>query len=130
MDLKNYKPILFLVILAGVAYLFHRLIFHFLGISDHTFRYALETLYGFFLTLSTIVFIVLIKVKERSFDNVGMSFLVSTSIKMVFCYILLKPVLQFNNYDNKIEKINFFVMFILFLAIETVLTIRILNQKR
>ena len=129
MDLKKYKPILLLVILAGVAYFFHKLIFHFSGISDSGFRYSIETLYVFFLSLSTIVFIVLLKVKERSFDNVGMSFLVSTSIKMVFCYILLKPILQFNNYDNKIEKINFFVMFILFLAIETVLTIRILNRK-
>ncbi len=130
MDLKNYKPILLLVLLAGVTYGIHQLIFHFLGISDHGFLYSLETLYVFFLSLSTIVFFVLLKVKERSFDNVGMSFLVSTSIKMVFCYILLKPILKINNYDNKIEKINFFVMFILFLAIETVLTIRILNQKR
>ncbi len=130
MDLKNYKPILHLVILAGVAFVLHKLIFHFLGINDLSFQYSIETLYLFFLGLSLIVFLVLLKVKQRSFDNVGMSFLVTTSIKMVFCYLMVKPILKNNVFDNNLEKINFFVIFILFLAIETVLTIRILNQKR
>jgi hypothetical protein len=70
-----------------------------------------------------------IKVKEKSFDNVGMSFLLGTSIKMVFCYLILKPILHIVTYNNTIEKVNFFGMFIL-LLIETVLTIRILKEKQ
>lgn len=130
MNLKNYKPLLPLFLLVGVAYVLHRVAFYLLDLNDATFYYSLETLYVLFLALSIMVFIVLLKVKQRSFDNVGMSFLLSTSIKMIFCYLILKPILQATTENNAIEKKNFFMMFILFLAIETVLTIRILNEKQ
>ena len=130
MNLKNYKPLLPLFTLVGLAYVLHRVAFYLLDFNDATFYYSLETLYVLFLGLSVLVFIVLLKVKDRSFDNVGMSFLLSTSIKMIVCYLILKPILQATTQNNAIEKKNFFMMFILFLAIETVLTIRILNEKQ
>jgi hypothetical protein len=52
----------------------------------------------------------------------------STSIKMIVCYLILKPILQIATENNAIEK-RIFMMFIS-LAIETVLTIRILNEKQ
>lgn len=130
MNLKIFKPILSLPLLAGITYLIHKSIFHLLEIKETTFLYSIETLYLLFLGMSTLVFIVLLKVKERSFDNVGMSFLLGTSVKMVFCYLILKPILRINTYENSLEKVNFFVIFVLFLTIETVLTIRILNKKQ
>lgn len=130
MNLKKYKPLLPLLVLAVLAYGTHRVVFYVLHINDTTFYYSIETLYLLFLTLSIMVFVVLLKVKERSFDNVGMSFLLSTSIKMIVCYLILKPILQVSIQNNAIEKKNFFMMFILFLAIETILTIRILNEKQ
>lgn len=130
MNLKNYKPLLSLLLLAGLAYILHKIVFYAFNINDNAFHYSLETLYLFFLGLSILVFIVLLKVKERSFDNVGMSFLLSTSIKMIFCYLILRPLLQVSAQNNALEKKNFFIMFILFLAIETVLTIRLLNEKQ
>ncbi|MBG6063399.1 hypothetical protein IWX83_003209 [Flavobacterium sp. CG_9.1] len=130
MSLKKYRPLLSLVVLAGLAYLIHRVIFYALEINDTPFYYSIETLYLLFLVLSIMVFVVLLKVKERSFDNVGMSFLLSTSVKMIVCYVILKPILQVTNEENTLEKINFFMMFIIFLAIETILTIRILNEKQ
>ena len=130
MNLKNYKPLLPLLALAGLAYVVHRVAFYLLDINDATFYYSIETLYMLFLVLSIMVFVILLKVKERSFDNVGMSFLLSTSIKMIVCYLILKPILQVTAQNNAIEKKNFFMMFILFLAIETILTIRILNEKQ
>lgn len=130
MNLIKYKPLLFLTVLAGIGYVAHKFLFYFLGIQMTSFHYSLETLYLLFFGLSVLVFIVLLKVKERSFDNIGMSFLLGTSVKMIFCYLILKPILQTDSYDNTLEKINFFGMFVLFLAIETVLTIRILNEKQ
>jgi hypothetical protein len=130
MKLQNYKPLLNLLLLAGLAFIFHKIVFYVLNINDDAFHYSLETLYLLFLGLSTIVFIVLLKVKERSFDNIGMSFLLSTSVKMIFCYLILRPLLQVSSHNITIEKKNFFMIFILFLAIETVLTIRILNEKQ
>jgi hypothetical protein len=130
MNLKNYKPILNLLLLAGIAYLGHKFIFHFLKIKETSLLYSIETLYLLFLGMSTLVFIVVLKVKERSFDNVGMSFLLATSVKMVFCYLILKPILRLDTNDNALEKVNFFMTFVLFLTIETVLTIRIVNKKQ
>jgi hypothetical protein len=37
----------------------------------------------------------------------GMSFLLGTSIKMVFCYLILKPILHIVTYNNTIEKLIF-----------------------
>jgi hypothetical protein len=130
MNLKNQKPLLNLALLAGIAYLLHKFIFYVLKIDVRSFQYSLEVLYLLFFAMSTLIFIVLLKVKEKSFDNVGMSFLLGTSIKMVFCYLILKPILHIVTYDNKIEKVNFFGMFILFLLMETVLTIRIVKEKQ
>lgn len=130
MKLHIYKPLLSLLTVAALAYILHKIIFYVFGINDTVFYYSIETLYLLFSGLSTIVFIVLLQVKERSFDNIGMSFLLSTSIKMIFCYLILRPLLQVSNHNNTIEKNNFFMMFILFLAIETILTIRILNEKQ
>jgi hypothetical protein len=130
MSIKSFKPLLYLTGLAVLIYGVHKLVFHFLLIDTIDFHYTLEKLYLFFYILSLIVFIILLKVKEKSFDNVGMSFLLSTSVKMIFCFLLLKPILKKATEENTLEKMNFFMVFILFLAIETILTIRLLNEKQ
>lgn len=130
MNLKNYKPLLGVLALSALAYVLHKIVFYAFKINDSAFFYSIETLYLVFLALSIVVVAVLLKVKERSFDNVGMSFLLGTSIKMIFCYLLVKPILQASNVNSSIEKKNFFIIFILFLAIETIITIRILNEKQ
>ena len=130
MNLKNYNPLINLALLIVVAYILHKVIFYSFNIDDTAFHYSIEMLYLLFSVLSVIVLVVLLKVKEQSFDNVGMSFLLSTSIKMVVCYLILRPVLQASGENSGIEKKNFFAMFILFLAMETILTIRILNKNQ
>jgi len=130
MSLKNYWPLFQLTFLAGAAYLLHRFVFYYFKINQESFFYSLEVLYLIFFTFSFIVFMILLKVKKRSFDNVGMSFLLVTTIKMFLCYLILKPILNIKEYDTSTEKINFFAMFVLFLTIESVLTIRILNKKQ
>jgi hypothetical protein len=130
MNFKTQKPLLSLTLLAATAYLLHKIIFYVLKINITPFQYSIEVLYLLFFGMSTLLFIVLLKVKEKSFDNVGMSFLLGRSIKMVFCYLILKPILHIMTYDNTIEKVNFFGMFILFLSMETVLTIRIVKEKQ
>ena len=130
MNLKNYKPLLSLALLIIVVYILHKIIFYSFNVNDLAFHYSLEELYLIFSVLSLIVLGVLLKVKQQSFDNVGMSFLLSTSVKMVVCYLILRPVLQAEGENSSIEKRNFFAIFILFLAMETILTIRILNKNQ
>lgn len=130
MILKNYKSFLFLLISVVIAYVLHKLIFYIFKISQETFYYSLERLYAVFFVLSFVIIFILLKIKERNFDQLGMSFLLLTSSKMVFYYFLLKPILKIRLYDIQTEKINFFVLFVLFLTIEVVVTIRILSEKQ
>lgn len=129
MILKNYKYLLFLFISVVVAYVVHKLVFYFFKIDQQTFYYSLEQLYGIFFILSFVIVFILLMIRKRNFDQLGMSFLLLTSSKLVFYYLLLKPILNITHYDIRIEKINFFVLFVLFLTIETVVTIRILSKK-
>lgn len=130
MILKNYRSFLFLIISVVIAYVLHKLIFYIFKINQETFYYSLERLYTVFFVLSFIIIFILLKIKERNFDQLGMSFLLLTSSKMVFYYFLLKPILKIRHYDITTEKINFFVLFVLFLTIEAVVTIRILSEKQ
>jgi hypothetical protein len=129
MKFKNYKLLLNLIALIGIAFVLHKIVFEFFGINDSTFLYSIEKLYLIFLGLSFLVFIILIKIKEVSYDNVGMSFLLSTIVKIFFCFLLLSPILQSKGIEVKMEKMNFFIIFIVFLSAETYLTIRLLDKK-
>jgi hypothetical protein len=130
MNLKSLTPFLNLLAISLLLYAIHKIIFYGFNVNQESFHYTLETLYLFFFILSAIIFKVLLIIKERSFDNVGMSFLLATSIKMVFCYLILRPLLQIPKGNNPTERINFFILFIVFLTIETLFTIRMVNEKQ
>jgi len=130
MILKKLSPFLTLIGGTLLLYLIHKIVFYGFQISQDQFHYSLETLYLFFFLLSAIIFKVLVTVKKKSFDNVGMSFLLATSIKMVFCFLVLRPLLQIPDPNNPTERINFFILFIVFLTIETLFTIRLVNEKQ
>jgi hypothetical protein len=130
MNLKKLYPFLTLMGIAFLLYVIHKLIFDLFKINQQQFHYSLEELYLFFLILSMIIFKVLFIIKGKSFDNVGMSFLLATSVKMIFCYLILRPLLQIPKANNATERINFLILFIVFLAIETLFTIRLVNEKQ
>lgn len=127
--IKNYKTYLLLVVSVLVLYILHKLGFYLFQVDEKNFYYSLEKLYGIFFMLSFGVISIVLKISERNFDQVGMSFLLLTTVKILFYFLLLKPILKIKHYDITIEKRNFFVMFILFLTIETIVTIRILSKK-
>jgi hypothetical protein len=130
MNLKKYQSIFHVFLFTIGVYSLHKLLFYVFKIENASLYYPLETLYMLFLSMSTIVLFVLIKVKEKSFDNTGMTFLLATSIKMIFCFIILRPLLLVTNQINTLDKKNFFTLFILFLTIETIITIRLLGKKQ
>lgn len=130
MKFKQLLPFFTLLGFSLLIYIIHKMIFFGFAINQDQFHYSLETLYLIFFFFSAIILIVLLIIKAKSFDNVGMSFLVATSIKMIFCYLILRPLLQTPQSDSSIEKINFFILFIVFLTIETLFTIRLVNKKQ
>lgn len=132
MNLNKYKPLLELLIIAIAIYIVHRFFFYLNNENSNfrNFHTTIETIYGFFFICSAIILFILIHVKAKSQENVGFVFLILTCIKMGFAYNLLTPILHSGNLNVAVEKINFFIIFILFLSIETGLTIRILNNKQ
>ena len=122
--------LVFWIALLSLSYLVHQFVFDSTGIAQDSFSYSLVSLYLFFGVFSIVLMVIIFRVRSRNFDLLGMSFLIVTTIKMLICFLLVRPILKSTAVSASIEKTNFFVMFIVFLAIETVVTIRILNEKQ
>ena len=130
MNFRKLYPYPALIGLVFLIYVLHKTVFWSFDIQESSFEYPLELLYLFFFILSAIIIKILLIVKQKSFDNVGMSFLLATSVKMIFCYLILRPLLQLPKTSNPTERINFFILFIVFLSIETLFTIRLVSEKQ
>lgn len=130
MLLENYKTILHLFFLTLASYIIHKGVFLVFKIQDLDFHYTIESLYLIFFGFAAVLFAILLKFKTTHFDNIGMLFMGGTFIQMFFLYFILRPILVDKLPNVRVEKINFFITFILFLLFETLLTIRLLNEKR
>jgi hypothetical protein len=71
----------------------------------------------------------LIRIGKNSKEQIGYAFLLLTAVKMALSYVLVRPILEASK-ENPTEKVNFFAIFILFLAIEAYYTARLLNNKQ
>jgi hypothetical protein len=96
---------------------------------EQKFLISILVLYLVYFILSAIILIIVVKVSKKNFDQVGMTFMILTSVKMAISFFIVRPILA-NSAENDIEKMNFFAVFILFLIIETLITIRLLNKKK
>jgi len=94
------------------------------------FQYSIPTLYLIFAVFSFVILSMLLVVWKRNLDYVGYTYLILTSVKMGIAFFFVKSILATSGDGATLEKTNFFIVFIYFLAIETVLTIRILNNKQ
>ena len=132
MNLKKYRSLLEILFVALPAYLFHKLFFYLnAGQPDYqNFHTPVEIIYAFFFVSSLVIVYLLIRIKEKDAEQVGYAFLFLTCLKMGLSYLILSPILHSGNLNVRIEKMNFFIIFALFLAIETIVTIRILNNKQ
>ncbi|MEN9336872.1 MAG: hypothetical protein RLZZ500_1859 [Bacteroidota bacterium] len=97
------------------------------SISNNKPQTPIELLFGIFCFLSLVILSVVVIMKKKSFDNVGMTFLILTSVKMIVAFAVGKAIINAEN--NSFEKINFYGIFVFFLVIETILTIQLLNKK-
>ena len=129
MRFQDIKLLVFIPILAIILLILHLFLFETLATDCTVFYYKISTLYLTFTLMSIIIIGILLFIKTKNLDIVGMSFLVLTSLKMVICYIMVRPILNLSQNEMYVQKMNFFGIFITFLIIETVITIRILNNK-
>lgn len=126
----TFKKLLYIPILATIMFFCHLFLFKIIEINTITFTYTLLQLYLFYSSMSLVVVTISILILKKNIDQVGMVFMATTVVKMMICAVAIQPVLAQTTSNIKIEKINFFVLFLIFLAIETLFTIRILNNKQ
>ncbi|WP_264534168.1 hypothetical protein [Flavobacterium sp. N2013] len=127
---KHKTAVLIWAAIIILSYFAHRFAFEWIGIRHDAFSYSLLSLYLFFGLFSVAILLTVFRVSARNFDLVGMSFLIITTLKMVAFFVFVHPILKSISSTAPIEKINFFGMFIVFLSIETIVTIVILNEKQ
>ncbi len=126
-DFKSYFFVLLItVILAGFDFFLLKSLTP-NGNTDALY-YTVPTLFTFFGLGSLLVLFVQNRVCKKSPEQLGYVFLLVSSLKMVVAYIMLHPVLQQVNSVANLEKINFFGVFVVFLAIDVVLTARLLKN--
>lgn len=132
MDSKIIKSISLLIAISIILFGIHKIIFTFFELenSEIKFKYPLVSLYSLFTTATLLIYIISILISKKNFDVVGMSFMLITSVKTIIFYVLIRSVVKGTFQINHIEKINFMITFFLFLAIETIFVIRLLNPKK
>ena len=127
MTVRDFKPAMLTLLWSIVLFGIHTLAFFLLKINTDRFYYSLLELYAFFTPIAVFIIIALIFVHKKNKDAVGYAFMLLTCIQMGANYFMLHPMLQQN---LRPQKINFFILFALFLAMETIITARILNNKQ
>lgn len=132
MKIKKLQPLLEVLIISAFLLTAHKLFFYWNKTNPkyQNFYFSLETIYFFFSLSSIIIVSILLFVKQKSSDNVGFTFMLTTCLKIGITLFLLMPILNSKSSDIGFEKFNFFVVFALFLSIETVVTIGILNNNQ
>lgn len=129
---KNYISTFVSVIVIGVILAVVNILLYLspeLASSQQNFIYPLPVVYVFFVALSVIILGILIKISEKNEQQIGFAFLLLTGIKMALSYFMARPILSKTDGDTT-EKINFFVVFLLFLVIEAYYTARLLNKQQ
>lgn len=132
MKFQQLKSLFTIFLIAISAFAINKLILYCFGllIVEHNFQYSIVSLYLCFMFATLAIILLLQKMAQKTIDHVGYAFMGLTLFKMGICYVFLKPILNSSSKYISCEKINFFVIFILFLIIETLFTIRILNNKQ
>ncbi len=132
MKAVEFKLLLKMFFFSVLFYGIHKLVFaQFLPTNiEQKFVYSLELLYCFFFFSSVLISVILFAVNRKNINNVGFTFLFLTVAKMGIAFFFLQPILNSPETQIAIEKKNFLVIFLIFLAIETVVAVKILNNKQ
>ncbi len=126
--MAKYKAILLMTGFAGIIYWLN---YYILGQSAFPeLRNTFAGMYFFFWLCASLVLFIVHIVNAKSPDNTGYVFMGVTLLQMAGAYFMVRPILGVESEIAALERKNFFAIFILFLAIETLLTIRLLNNKQ
>lgn len=126
MKINFIKSIGFNLAIVLFLYLSHNIVFQ---KTLQAYHFTLESTYLFFAGFLVIITTTTHIINQKNKDIVGLVYLLITGIKLILTYILFKSAIDSSN-KNTEERLMIFGLFILFLLIETVSTIRLLNKKQ
>lgn len=125
------KAVVKLAAISGVFLITNILLFQIpsLKVQYADFVYPVQTLYLLFFVFSVIILFALYKISEISASQTGFVFLGLTTLKVVGSYFVAAPILS-KTIDSTTERVNFLLIFMLFLSIEAYFTVQLLNKKQ
>ncbi|AWI25050.1 hypothetical protein [Flavobacterium pallidum] len=131
MKIKDFSAVLWAFMISAMAFLIHKGLFYLLFPQAETaFAFPLLTIYGFFTACCVAITLTSVFIKGSSVHSVGQFFMLLTFVEMALCFGLFYSGLSSSGTSVSFEKGNFIIVFLFFLAIETILTIRLLNKNQ
>lgn len=126
------KLLLLLLLIVFLSFVTHNVLYEYtqLGSAAKSFQFSLVSLYVFFGISSFLLLGILALLPQRLQDNFGFVFIGLTLLKMAVAYWFFYAVTGSSAGANGLEKRQVFVVFAWFLAIETYLSTRILNNTQ
>lgn len=91
--------------------------------------YSFSQTLSFFVVSSIVILIINLVISKKALEQLGFVFLGIMTVKLIASYVFIAPALELKSVASEFEKINFFIYFLVFLAIDVYLTIQILNKK-
>lgn len=129
--MEKFKPFLTLLFCALVAFATHFLIFNLptFEVLQKEMHYSLSELYLIYLLIAAVMVLLVTKVSELNQNYIGIGFLAGTGVKMLFVYLIGRPIFEKKTEGLHAETLNYLIVFFVFLVIEVIITAQILNKK-
>ncbi|HEY0047016.1 MAG TPA: hypothetical protein VGB44_09935 [Flavobacterium sp.] len=131
--MKIFKQIAIAAGLSLAVFFLHYFILKISGLNDSgaNAHYSLGSLYLGYSLCSLLIILILVKVRTISIDYVGYTYVLLTGLKMLISFgIFYWSIHEVTIPLSPLERKNIMVVFIYFLAVETVIAIRILNSRQ
>lgn len=103
---------------------------HYLLVKKIQLFIPLQNIYFFNYSLSLVVLLILYYIHNKFNDKVGYTFLALGILKMMVSIYFLMPLIE-SDFSNKIpDTLNFFFCYFMFLIIESIILVKLLNKKQ
>lgn len=103
---------------------------HYLLVKKIQLFIPLQNIYFFNYSLSLVVLLILYYIHNKFNDKVGYAFLALGILKMMVSIYFLMPLIELD-FSNKIpDTLNFFFCYFMFLIIESIILVKLLNKKQ
>ena len=94
-----------------------------------TFFYSTWSIYTFHFFATLLIYLFIVFVQKTFSDKTGFAFMACSLLKMMAAVIFLLPLIMNKEQSALNDVITFFIPYFLYLLLETVFTVKMLNNK-